>query len=159
MSFSSQDFRKAMSHFTTGVAILTRCDSDGNPHGMTINSLTSASLKPPLLLFCLNKYSKTAHYFTETPSFAVNILSGEQESLARSFAAHDLKDWKEVEWAVSSFGNPILKGIVAALECKPKAIHAAGDHHILIAEAQNLDILSTENPLIFYKSHFHSFGE
>ncbi len=147
-----------MSHFTTGVAILTRCDTEGHPHGMTINSLTSASLEPPLLLFCLNKYSKTAHHFTEAPSFAVNILSGDQEPLARSFAARDLKDWNEVEWVASSFlGNPILKGIVAALECKPKAIHTAGDHHILIAEVQHLDIFSTENPLIFYKSHFHSF--
>lgn len=145
-----------MSHFTTGVAILTRCDADGNPHGMTINSLTSASLDPPLLLLCLNKYSQTAHSFTETSSFAVNILSGGQEGLARSFAARDLKDWTEVEWGVSSLGNPILKGIVAALECKPKALHAVGDHHILVAEAQHLDLLSAENPLIFYRSHFRS---
>jgi flavin reductase (DIM6/NTAB) family NADH-FMN oxidoreductase RutF len=156
MSFSSQDFRKAMSHFTTGVAILTTCDSEGQPHGMTINSLTSASLDPPLLLFCLNKYSKTAHYFTEAPCFAVNILSGDQESLARTFAARDLKGWDGLERIVSSLGNPILKGVVAALECKPRDIHAAGDHHILIAEVHQLNIFSTESPLVFFKSHFHS---
>lgn len=146
-----------MSHFSTGVAILTRCDADGQPHGMTINSLTSASLEPPLLLFCLNKYSQTAHSFTEAPSFVVNILSSSQESLARSFAARDLKDWTEVEWRVSALGNPIFEGIVAALECKPKALHAAGDHHILIAEAQHLEIGAHDQPLVFYKSHFHSF--
>lgn len=154
---SSRDFRKAMSHFTTGVAILTRCDSEGDPHGMTINSLTSTSLEPPLLLFCLNKYSKTALCFTEAFNFAVNILSSDQEALARSFAVHDLKDWQEVEWEVSSLGNPILKGCVAALECKPKAIHVAGDHHILIAEVLHLEKGESDHPLVFYKSHFRSF--
>lgn len=146
-----------MSHFTTGVAILTRCDSEGHPHGMTINSLTSASLEPPLLLFCLNQYSKTALCFTEASNFAVNILSSDQESLARSFAAHDLKNWKKVEWGISSLGNPILKGCVTALECKPKAIHAAGDHHILIAEVLHLERGESDKPLVFYKSHFRSF--
>ncbi|OJX13954.1 MAG: hypothetical protein BGO77_01130 [Caedibacter sp. 37-49] len=159
MSFSSHDFRKTMGHFTTGVAILTTCDLENKPHGMTINSLTSASLEPPLLLFCLNKYSKTAHYFTEAPCFAVNILSGHQESIARSFASHDLKNWNDIKWSSSSLGNPIIEGSVAVLECKPHAIHAAGDHHILIAEAHSLDILSPEKPLVFFKSKFYSIKE
>ncbi len=156
MSLSSHDFRKAMSHFSTGVAILTRCDAEGQPHGMTINSLTSASLEPPLLLFCLNKYSQTAHSFSEASSFAVNILSSRQESLARSFAARDLKDWDGVEWRASSLGNPIFEGVIAALECQPKALHAAGDHHILIAEVHHLEIGSPDQPLVFFKSHFHA---
>lgn len=156
MTFSSQDFRKTMGHFTTGVAVLTTCDSEGQPHGMTINSLTSASLEPPLLLFCLNTYSKTAQHFAKASCFAVNILARDQELMARNFAAHNLKEWENISWSFSSLGNPILGGCIAALECKPYSLHLAGDHQILIAEAQKLEIFSTKDPLVFFKSHFHS---
>ncbi|MGH3182885.1 MAG: flavin reductase family protein [Streptosporangiaceae bacterium] len=44
--------RRAMGRFVTGVAVITTLDAGGQPHGMTVNSLTSVSLDPPLLLVC-----------------------------------------------------------------------------------------------------------
>ena len=82
--------RSAMGHamgcWTTGVAVITTVDRNGRPHGMTVNSLTSVSLDPPLLLACLTHGARTAGAVLDAGRFAVSILAARHEPIARRFA-------------------------------------------------------------------------
>lgn len=77
------ELRRAMSRFATGVAVITTGD-DAGPQGMTVNSLTSVSLEPPLLLVCLNAATRTAAALLGSGRFAVNILGARQEGCRAS---------------------------------------------------------------------------
>ena len=77
--------RQTMGRFATGVAVITTEDASG-PHGMTVNSLTSVSLDPPLLLVCFNHGARTAEAAVSSGKFVVNILSRRQQAIALRFA-------------------------------------------------------------------------
>lgn len=76
----------AMGCWTTGVAVITTVDRNGRPHGMTVNSLTSVSLDPPLLLACLTHRTRTAGAVLDAARFAVSILAARHEPIPRRFA-------------------------------------------------------------------------
>jgi flavin reductase (DIM6/NTAB) family NADH-FMN oxidoreductase RutF len=80
-----EEFRRVMGSFVTGVAVVTTT-VDGEPHGMTVNSLTSVSLEPLLLLVCLTIGTRTANAVDRSGSFAINLLSQHQHDIADIFA-------------------------------------------------------------------------
>lgn len=77
--------RRTMGRFLTGVAVVTT-DHDGEQYGMTINSLTSISLDPPILMISLNFNTRTGDAVLASGKFAVSILGAKQEAVARQFA-------------------------------------------------------------------------
>jgi flavin reductase (DIM6/NTAB) family NADH-FMN oxidoreductase RutF len=79
--------RAAFSQYATGVAVATTGAPGGHPVGMTINSFSSVSLDPPLILWCLQLESASLGAFTTADHFAINLLAAGQERLARQFAA------------------------------------------------------------------------
>jgi flavin reductase len=80
-------FRQAMGSFATGVTVVTVACDDGTMHGMTVNSFSSVSLDPMLVLVCLNEASRGAGLIERAGAFAVNVLSAGQEDLSRWFAS------------------------------------------------------------------------
>ena len=79
-------FRQAMGSFPTGVTVVTVACDDGDMHGMTVNSFTSVSLDPMLVLVCLNETSRGVSLIERAGAFAVNVLSAGQQDLSRRFA-------------------------------------------------------------------------
>src|ERR1700761_9539706 len=79
-------FRKAMGSFPTGVTVVTMASNDGNMHGMTVNSFSSVSLDPMLILVCLNRTSRGVGLIERAGAFAVNVLSAGQQDISRWFA-------------------------------------------------------------------------
>ena len=77
-------FRQAMGSFATGITVVTVACDDGTMHGMTVNSFSSVSLDPMLVLVCLNEASRGAGLIERAGAFAVNVLSAGQEDLSRS---------------------------------------------------------------------------
>jgi flavin reductase (DIM6/NTAB) family NADH-FMN oxidoreductase RutF len=73
-------FREAMGSFPTGVTVVTVASDDGNVHGMTVNSFSSVSLDPMLVLVCLNETSRGFGLIERAGVFAVNVLSAGQQS-------------------------------------------------------------------------------
>ena len=115
--FDSTSFRKALSRFATGIAVVSVAADDNGPAiGLTINSFSSVSLEPPLVLWCLDKHSDTAQRFLRSPHFAVSLLKAEHGELSKKLAKpgkHEL----DVETEVWQTGAPILKDALAAFDC------------------------------------------
>ena len=151
---TQQAFRHVLGHYPTGVAVITAMTSAG-PVGMAVNSFTSVSLDPPLVLFCPAASSTTWPGLREARGWAVNLLEGSQSDISRQFAARDVDRFAGVSWSIASNGAPLLDDALAWLECSPEAEHEAGDHTVVIARVQRLAVHTTaSDPLIFFRGRY-----
>ncbi|MER5183311.1 flavin reductase family protein [Streptomyces sp. NPDC002896] len=125
--------RRTMGRFATGVAVVTT-SADGVPHGMTVNSLTSVSLEPPLLLVCLTTGARTTEAVTTAGKFAVNILSARQEHLALRFAKRGTDHFAGLDIVYGRHQVPVIPGAFAHLECAVERHFVAGDHIVVIGK-------------------------
>ncbi len=128
-----QGFRRAMSAFITGVTVVSAARKGGAMSGITVNSLTSVSLKPRLLLWCLGDQSERYDVFAEAEHWGVTVLSAEHEALALRFAraAEETIAPEEAEM----FGAaPVLRVGTAHFACRTHDRRSAGDHLIIIGE-------------------------
>src|SRR5262249_9120324 len=86
---ASDLFRQVMGNFATGITIVTTRDAKGKPYGLTVNSFTSVSLDPVLVLVCLDNKLSGLQSFKESKHFGISVLSEHQEDLSRMFAKKD----------------------------------------------------------------------
>jgi len=154
MSVNSHTFRTTLGHFATGIAVAATRNPDGTPVGVTVNSFTSVSLTPPLILFCLDRAAKSHRVFTRSGCFAVSVLAEGQQHLSRGFAASPLELWGEVEHLVEASGAPIIKGALAWVDCKTEAVRRGGDHDILLGRVVALGHAGSGRPLVFWRGHY-----
>lgn len=154
MSFDHRAFRDTLGCFATGVCIASATGADGRPVGLTVNSFTSVSLDPPLVLFCLDNRSDSLSAFLEAPGFALSILSAEQQALSNTFArAPHATRWDGVAAVTGQGGAPLIQGALAVLDCTRHAIHEGGDHTILVGRV--LGFASQPGaPLLYYRGRY-----
>lgn len=126
-------FRGGLGRFATGVAVVTFSGGDSH-HGITINSFTSVSMDPPLVLISVGRNAKSHDLLFDRP-FSVNILGAEQENVAWQFAGRPNHQpiWVEGEVA------PRLAGTLSWFECTPWAHYDGGDHTLFLGEVVNFD--------------------
>ncbi|PZG31640.1 oxidoreductase [Spongiactinospora gelatinilytica] len=129
--------RRTMGRFATGVAVVTT-SFDGTPHGMTVNSLTSVSLEPPLLLVCLTIGARSTDAVTHSGRFAVNILSARQEQLALRFARPGEDHFAGLDVTHERHGVPVIPDAFAHLECAVERHFVAGDHLVVVGEVHTI---------------------
>ena len=146
-------FRQLMGRFATGVTVVTVMSPDRIPSGMTVNSLSSVSLDPPLVSICIDRGAVMHAALTVAPGFVVNILRSDQEAVSRRFA-EDLPDrFDGVGYGFSSDGHPILDGVLAHLECTVHASIEAGDHSVLLGRVVG-GTSGEGRPLLFYQGGY-----
>ncbi|SDW42804.1 flavin reductase family protein [Roseicitreum antarcticum] len=146
---SPEEFRRSMSKFATGVAVITTADS-GILYGMTVNSLTSLSLTPCLLLICPKLGSATGHAIRNSRRFIVNVLEAGQQELCQRFVGKDAKRFDGMELQFSADGLPLLQGCIAHISCRLHAVHPGGDHEIIVGEV--IDCAGHHgDPMIFHE--------
>ncbi|MEQ8964604.1 MAG: flavin reductase family protein [Azospirillaceae bacterium] len=151
-------FRAAMGQFVTGVTVATADGPDG-PVGITVNSLTSVSLSPPLILFCLDRGARTRPVFEAAPGFAVNMLTADQQSVSRRFARNPA-DWDGLEVRTGTSGAPIIAGALAAMDCLTEAIHDGGDHIILVGRVVGVERADGDPaPLVYHRGGYRRLAE
>lgn len=158
MSVTEQDFKKIMGRFTTGVAIITT-QHQGKPVGVTINTLTSVSLEPPLVLFCLGNRRVVYPAFHENPHYAIHILSSSQQELCDAFACSREHLWDGLSYDLSPTGCPIISNSMGILYCQRKEIYGGGDHTIFLNYVKGIHIEDdneTREPLVYFKGKFRS---
>jgi len=134
MTIEKDFFRQVMGQFTTGVSVVTARSQDGLA-GLTVNSFTSVSLEPPLVLICVDLYSTALPFIRASGSFAVNILTSEQENLSRCFATTSSERYEHfchASFHVASTGSPILDGALAFIDSRIVAEYPVGDHVIFV---------------------------
>lgn len=146
------DFRAAMATLPTGVSLLTTAHPAGI-WGMTIGSLTSLSLDPPLLLVCLHRASITLDLLAADGLFAVNVLSSTQSVLADTFA----RPRDHTAATAGAFDDvddvPVLTDAVAWLTCRHEHTYTSGDHAIVIGAVLRTQHTRRE-PLIRHGSSY-----
>jgi flavin reductase (DIM6/NTAB) family NADH-FMN oxidoreductase RutF len=144
--------RSCLGRFATGVAVV-RFDSDHARHGITVNSFTSVSLDPPLVLVSVDRCARS-HDLLHERAFTVNVLGAEQEALARRFAGGaDIEPvWVEGDHA------PRLAGVLAHLECTPWRAYDGGDHTLFLGEIVGFDFRDGD-ALAYHTSRFTTVAE
>ncbi|MEE8110894.1 MAG: flavin reductase family protein [bacterium] len=150
MSVSGDDLRRAMGLFATGVTVVTVLDDEGTPKGFTVNSLTSVSLDPPLVLVCVDLSADVYPCFRRDRAFAVNILSEDQEKISRTFASKIEEKFEEVSCRPGKLGPPLLDGCIGHLECRIIQDYPGGDHTIFVGQVEASESAGDGNPLLFY---------
>lgn len=115
---------------------MTTQASDGRPVGVTANSFASVSMDPPLVLWSIGQSSRSFDIFSACRHFTVNILSSEQIEISQRFASRSDDKFGAIGWSAGTLGSPVLDGVIAYLECETQAIHAGGDHVILIGRVR-----------------------
>ena len=137
--------------FVTGVTVITT-GLDGEYDGTTVNSFTSVSLDPPLVLFCLHNQSRLCPVVQESGLFVVNFLAGRQERLARAFAAKQTAEFGEVTHHRSADGVPVLSDALAFLVCELVNQFEGGDHTIFLGKVLEVGApRDNSEPLIFFR--------
>lgn len=154
MSVSPAEFKRALSHWASGVAIITARDADGEPVGLTATSFASLSLEPPLILFCLGLDSTNREAIVAAQGFAVHMLAVEQEELSNRFAVKGGDKFAGLEWREGQWGAPLLPGCLTVLECRTHAQVPEGDHIIMVGAVEGIHIRGGQ-PLLYFGASYH----
>ena len=154
MAVDAREIRNVLGHFATGVTVITTKDSTGKPFGLTVNSFTSLSLNPPLVIVCVDKTVDCYSCFDESKVFAVNVLNEDQEELSRRFATKGIEKFEGIQWRMGENGSPLLDGVIGAIECKVTHSYEGGDHTIFLGEILSATAKG-DRPLLFFKGKYH----
>ena len=127
-----RELRNVMGRFPTGVTVVAGINELGQPFGLTVNSFTSVSLDPPLVLVCIDNGAASHDPLMSAPHFTINVLGVPQAPLADRFASNPSDGrFDNVAWHGSTSGAPLIDGACAWLECARHEVYDGGDHSIL----------------------------
>jgi flavin reductase len=133
---SAHFLRGCLGRFATGVAVVTFAVPRGEYRGVTVNSFTSVSMDPPLILVALQR-TIASHDPLRSQCFTVNVLGAEQREFAVHFSGKRrpslLPPWVEGPLA------PRLAGSLCYFECTPWAEYDGGDHTLFLGEVRHFD--------------------
>jgi flavin reductase (DIM6/NTAB) family NADH-FMN oxidoreductase RutF len=128
---------------------------------MTANAFTSVSLEPPLVLVSVGKQATTCRHISASGAFAVNILSSEQEEIARRFAGRHremVDPFWDLPYRPGQSGSPILADVVAWVDCSLYATYDGGDHTLFLGQVVEIGLDPTRGPILFYGGTFRELG-
>lgn len=156
-SVSPQDFRAALGRFSSGVTVITVETPSGEVHGMTASSFCSVSLRPPLVLVCIDHLAETYLHVRERGRFGVSVLKEEQEALSEFFADPernpDAARRLDIHYSQMKSGMPVLANTLANLDCAVVQAHAAGDHTIFVGEVKEVSV-AVGSPLLYFRGRY-----
>lgn len=137
--------------FVTGVTVVTTVAA-GRPIGTTVNSFTSVSLEPPLVLFCLHRRSRLNQGLADSGMFVVNFLAGRQERLAWDFARSQTAVLPDDAYRGGAMGMPVLRESLAFVSCTVVDELEGGDHTIVLGKVVECGSLRpAHEPLVFFR--------
>ncbi|HVN60892.1 MAG TPA: flavin reductase family protein [Gaiellaceae bacterium] len=147
-----EDLRALMRRFPTGVAVVT-VDLEGERLGLTVGSLVSLSLEPPLVGIAISRHAALHELLRRSGAFAASLLAAEQEALAQHFArgVPPIAMWHGIATRPGrETGVPFLDGALGWLECRLTAEHPVGDHTFFVGEVVGLELGANAAPLIHH---------
>jgi flavin reductase (DIM6/NTAB) family NADH-FMN oxidoreductase RutF len=151
-------FRKSCARFATGITIATVIGTDEQPYGLTINSFTSVSCCPPLILICIDYRSSLLPHFRASSHYGINVLSEHQRSLSVRFAERQPDRFDGLDWHHGQTGVPLLMGCLSRMECSVSQVVEAGDHAILIGEVEHTEF-EDGKPLLYFASDYRQLTD
>lgn len=152
-----RELRGAFGAFATGITVIT-AEGGGRDVGTTVNSFSSVSLSPALLLCCLGQSSSSLEGILSASGFAVHVLHNRQKEISDRFARSGGHKFEGLDLERGHYGAPLLKDFSARFECRTVDRHVAGDHIILVGEVLSYDRREAE-PLLFFGGRYGDFRE
>jgi 3-hydroxy-9,10-secoandrosta-1,3,5(10)-triene-9,17-dione monooxygenase reductase component len=151
-----EDLRGLMRYWPHGVSVLT-VDHEGDRMGVTVSSLVSLSLEPPLIGISIGKEASSYELVRRAGAFAISLLGSGQEELARRFAA----GWPPiVHWEGVAFREgmvaPLLNGALGWIEARIRAEHDAGDHTFFVADVISVEHGPSRSALMYRDREYHA---
>ncbi len=144
----TQELRRTLGTFTTGVTVITTVDANGKAYGLTANSFSSVSLDPPLILWSQSLSAPSYPIFRDSLRFAVNILAEDQVNISQCFARGGPDKFSEIDIRMSENGIPLLEGCCAYIECTNHSRVPGGDHSIFLGKVDRIQ-RTEKAPLVF----------
>lgn len=152
MKFSdTRHLRSVFGKFATGVTVVT-FEREGEVFGMTVNSFTSVSLEPPMVLFCPALSCRFADEAQVGSKFNISILAQHQKDICLHFAGRPCLD--VAPWTAQPGVLPVVDDCLAYLRCELEALHRHGDHYVAVGRVQEWETSSEEAPLMFYSGSY-----
>lgn len=143
-----RQLKNAFARYATGVTVVSCAPHGAAPQAITVNSFTSVSLEPTLVLWCLEKSASLYDLFMSSDHYGVSVLAAEQQALSNRYATPGQHEVSRNESETFKTGAPLLKQRLAGFDCRIAARHEAGDHVILIGEVLHYDSREA-GPLIY----------
>lgn len=159
MTVSTEDFKKALQLWASGVTVVTTQSEKFGTQGMTVTAFSSVSANPPQILVCINDSADTGDGIEESRCFAVNVLSADQQDISNQFSGGCSQEerFANTPWNTASTGAPILTKSLVSLDCTIVEKVRAGTHWIIIGEVKECLCRSGE-PLIYYRSAYRQLA-
>jgi flavin reductase (DIM6/NTAB) family NADH-FMN oxidoreductase RutF len=152
MPVDDAQFKHALSHFASGVTIVTT-EHGGVDYGLTVASFASLSLNPPLVLVCISKSSSSHEPIALSQKFGVSILGSDQAEISGRFAARGGDKFAGLPIRRGELGVPLVGNALATLECRVHQHVVGGDHSIFIGEV--VDTQTREGaPLLYFRAAY-----
>lgn len=150
--------RSALGRFSTGVAIVTTLTRDARHTGVTVNSFSSVSLEPPLVLFSLARRAHIYATFAAARGFTVNVLTQKQKLVSNRFTRPGSLVWDDIVHRTGANGCAVLADSLAWFECERHVEHEGGDHVIFVGRVSAFGVSAADaDPLVFYRGNYGSF--
>ena len=156
MPIDDARFKLAMSHFASGVTIVTTA-REGTPYGMTVASFASLSLHPPLVLVCVEKNVKTHDAIVAAGAFGVSILGQQQADVSNRFASRSDDKFSGVDIRTGELGMPLINDAICTIECRLQDQLEGGDHTIFVGEVVDAQT-SDGAPLVYFRSGYRELS-
>ena len=149
--------RQVFGRFCTGVTAVCTSDSAGRAMGITVNSFSSVSLDPPLVLFCLLRDSDTLPMLQASGRFSVNILAQAQQDISNRLAKKGGPEKMEpVPTFTATTGAPIIKDTLGWLDCQTWNVYDGGDHVIVVGRIVAAAVGEAQPPLLYFQSAYRT---
>ena len=150
---NTKNFKKTLSKFTTGITVV--CVKDKNTiYGKTVNSFSSLSLNPPLVLFSLDKKSTSIKTYMKSKYLSINILSKNQQNISENFSKNNPNP-NSISFFQGKNNTSLIHGCISNLECKLIDKIKKGDHIIFICNVINLSHNDKLKPLSYFNSKYY----
>ena len=178
MDFDIKGLRDALGFFPTGIAVMTAAPvaDASNPTpaadaanpirqeashiGITVNSFTSVSLDPPLVLWCIDRRSRRYPHFAQAPGFTVSILASGHRAVSARLAGAGEHNLDGIALIPTELGPPALADSLAIFECARESVQDAGDHAILIGRVLRFARHDSAGaPLVYFRGRYGALAQ
>jgi flavin reductase (DIM6/NTAB) family NADH-FMN oxidoreductase RutF len=149
------ELREVMRSFPSGICVVT-IEHEDHRTGLTVGSLVSLSLDPPLVGFALGRQAQLHELLRGAGQFGVSLLAGDQEAVAQHFARSvpPIALWSGIELRDDVEGPPLISGSLAWLRCRVYAEHPVGDHTFFVGEVVWAEIASRDPALVYVRQGY-----
>lgn len=139
--------------------MVTASSPDLVPAGITVNSFTSVSLDPPLVLWCMSRLSNRLGTFLHASCYTISILGTAHRNVSVRLAAPGSHNLEGIELIETACGPPALADALAFFECAREAAYEAGDHVILVGRVLRFARREAGAPLVFFQGRYGALAQ